>query len=191
MHANLDEYGMWLSSLLLSASFMIRQKSIDLDFKMIMQGSILQALKSSKSIEVIYVPLRPLIVTSLAVVVDIPTLKAIEVKDPMPTPFFQGKIEGNCSLANLVRYQTPSHTASTPILPSGCTDTRNDLRQLQVVTNPFYSPMSSVSLDIQDGIWSRILMFALEIGLDEENTPYDLNPTRASLPLVSKKFNVS
>jgi hypothetical protein len=115
----------------------------------------------------------------LQAVARIPSLKTIEVKICSPPPRFLTMINEDPKLLALIKYQTPSKATSS---------LKSDISELPTTE----LPMASASTNVQDQIWSRILKFAVEIPLEITRDLLEkLARTRWSLPLTSKRFQVS
>jgi hypothetical protein len=141
-------------------------------------------LANSSSVEKIYIDDGYYNLSHLQAVARIPSLKTIEIKIiSSPTSRLLAMVNSDPQLLALVEYRTPSKPTTSSL--------KSDISELPT-PDPHYFPMASASTDVQDKIWSRILKFIFEI---PSNMNLDrlqkLARTRVSLPLVSKRFQVS
>ena len=144
----------------------------------------MQGLAKSSSVEKIYMEYSVFYnLSHLQAVARIPSLKTIEVQTCSPSSIFLTTVNKDPKLLALIKYQTPSKSTSSSII--------SDISELPT-PKPHYFPMTSASADVQDQIWLRILKFTLEVPLEiTMDLLQKLARTRWSLPLVSKRFQVS
>jgi hypothetical protein len=140
-------------------------------------------LNKSTSVEKISISTYCFLEFALPAIADIPSLKIIELKTRSLDSFVARIVEGHPKLPSLVKClpspQGLSKVRSEPNIPS--------------LPNPLYVPLAHVPSVVQNKIWSRILEYAIDTGFCDtlfcRRRP-EHNSTRASLPLVSKNFQV-
>jgi hypothetical protein len=119
----------------------------------------------------------------LQAVARIPSLKTIEVKFSDLSLGLLTQINADPKLLALIEHRTRSKSTTSFL--------KSDVHEL-LTPKPDYFPMACASTEVQDKIWLRILKFTLEI---PSKITVDLlqKPARnrGSLPLVSKRFQVS
>jgi hypothetical protein len=140
----------------------------------------MRGLVNSSSIEKVYLEYG-YDLSHLQALARIPTLKTIEVNSM--SSWLLTKLSADPKLLALIEYRTPLKSATSSF--------KSDSSEL-LTPKPDYFPMAYASTDVQDKIWLRILEFAFEIpskiAVDRLQKPAR---NRGSLPLVSKRFQVS
>jgi hypothetical protein len=142
------------------------------------RASFFEALIKSPRLERIYVQPSYDNLYHLSTLAGIPSLKAIIVGIHAQDSLLDQVINDHPKLMTLIQHEF-TLSSSRNIIPTPSNSA---------------PPMSSVSADVQDKIWSRVLEYALKIRLlngELDHSTHYWDRTQGGLLLVSKKFSVS
>jgi hypothetical protein len=152
---------------------------------------ITEALKKSPSVEMLCIQ-PSYAMHHLRALAEIPSMNTIVVRTRRPDFFIDQVVNGHPKLQAIIQYEDPPSSSRLFVTPSSTPANIPSDSEIPTLSNS--SPMSSVSADVQDNIWSRVLEFALEIHLlngELDRNAHYKDHTRGRLLLVSKKFKVS